>query len=164
VEMSEGQARFVDAACKIAGVVALIAGGLWTLGAYIGHLKEVTTAAEIEAWKPYLSKRLELYIDVTNLVGQAIVADDPEKSKKATQDLAILYYGRSRLFAEDTVQKAWTDFEVCRIAKGDANCPKKVNIYAAILGRRCREAVAKEWGIDLPEDAATLQMLEGSRN
>jgi hypothetical protein len=59
MQMSEGRARFVDAMCKIAGIVALIAGGVWTIIAYTGHLHEVKKAEEIEAWKPYLSKRLD---------------------------------------------------------------------------------------------------------
>jgi hypothetical protein len=159
-EMSEGRARYLDAMCKIIGVIGLLAGGLWTIIAYTGHLHEVDRASEIEAWKPYRSQRLDLYVEVMNLVGQIIVADDPTKAQKNADELSILYRGKARLFAEDTVQKAWTDFEICRLAERDATCPRYMNAYAAILGSLCRRSIEREWAIELPEDPATLQRLE----
>jgi len=59
--MTESQARLVDALCKIIATIALVVGGGWTLYTYFNARASEAQTAAIEARRPFLAKRLEVY-------------------------------------------------------------------------------------------------------
>src|SRR6266404_5951106 len=64
LKLSEDEARGLDAIYKGAAVAALILGGLWTLAQYLLHRAEERETAAIEARKPFLEKRFQVYNEI----------------------------------------------------------------------------------------------------
>src|ERR1700730_5157538 len=103
-----------DAATKFAGIVALVAGGMWSVWIYHQTAKQQASAAEIEAQKPFSAKRLELYEKLATLTSSVAEVDLPPQVRKAKrQELDQIVNGPLALVAQDKVFAALRDFYTC---------------------------------------------------
>ncbi len=64
LNVSESRARNIDTYCKVIGTVALFAAGMWTLTTYFNARDKEIQNATLEAQKPFLSERLDIYSKV----------------------------------------------------------------------------------------------------
>jgi hypothetical protein len=82
--MTESQARLVDSLCKIIATVALVVGGGWTLYTYFNARAAEARTAAIEARKPFLAKRLEIYSEFVDLASHTAFWIDQRKQIQQT--------------------------------------------------------------------------------
>src|SRR5258706_10215663 len=75
--IAESRARNIDTYCKVISTVAILAAGSWTLATYFNAKEKETQNAAMEAKKPFLSKRLEVYSDLLRV---AYKIDDTSES------------------------------------------------------------------------------------
>jgi elongation factor P--beta-lysine ligase len=93
-----------DAATKLAGIIALVAGGVWSVWVYHQSAKQQASAAEIDAQKPFSAKRLEIYEKVVTLASAVAQKDLPPQVRKTKrQELNQVVNGPLALVAQDKV-------------------------------------------------------------
>lgn len=93
-----------DAATKLASIVALLAGGMWSVWVYHETAKQQSMAAEIDAQKPFSAKRLDFYEQLVTLTSAVAQADLPLQVRKAKrQQLDQIVNGPLALVAQDRV-------------------------------------------------------------
>jgi hypothetical protein len=138
-----------DTATKFAGILALIAGGIWTVWLHYQTARQQANAAEVESQKPFAAKRLEVYEKLATLSAAVVQRDLPEQTRKARrQELDQLVNGPLALVAENKVFAAMADFVDCvdhrRCAKGSPA------LYARDVARACRTSLEQSWKVSLP--------------
>lgn len=113
-----------DAATKFAGIVALLAGGLWSVWMFHATARQQANAAEIDSQKPFATKRLEVYEQLTTLTAAVAQLDLPaETRRQKRQELDQIVNGQLALVAQDAVFIALREFLNCadnrRCTKGN---------------------------------------------
>jgi hypothetical protein len=138
-----------DSATKFAGIIALLAGGLWTVWMYVQTAKQRNMAAEIDAQKPFSSKRLEVYEKVSTLTAAVAQIDlPPQVRREKRQELDQVVNGPLALVAQNKVFLALVDFYACA---DDRNCKKgSLALYSRNVARACRTSIEESWKISLP--------------
>jgi hypothetical protein len=138
-----------DAAAKLAGIIALVAGGMWTAWIYHQTAKQQATAAQIDAQKPFSAKRLELYEKLATLTSVVAQADLPQQVRRSKrQELDQIVNGPLALVAQDKVFVAVRDFYDCL---DNRQCRKgKLSLYSRNVARACRTSLEESWQINLP--------------
>ena len=93
-----------DSATKLAGIVALLAGGVWSVLVYHQTAKQQASAAEIEAQKPFIGKRLEVYEKLATLASAVAQSDLPSQIRKTKrQEMDQVVNGPLALVAQDKI-------------------------------------------------------------
>jgi hypothetical protein len=176
-EMGEGRARFLDALVKMISVMALVCGGALSLTRYFDERAEEIRNSSIEVRKPFLEKRLETYLEVTNLASKIAVTGvelrlgsfNGQERKRLKADLlsnslrfAELYSGTMPLVEDGNVEKAMYAFGDCAAA-GENTCPD-ISKASNALARACRDSIAEEWNVDLSPNGITFDDLEKLRS
>ena len=72
-----------DAAAKLAGILALVAGGVWSVWVYHQAAKQQAVSALMESQKTFSAKRLELYEKLAILTSAVAQADSPQPVRRA---------------------------------------------------------------------------------
>ena len=173
--MTESRARLVDAACKIVATLGLVVGGGWTLYTYFNARAGEAKTASIEARKPFLAKRLEIYSESVQLasriaMGSADVNIPGTQEEKAAYGKQIdkdilrfkeLEIGSMSLVEDNAVHDAMADFGSCLSATN--HC---IALYsrAKKLAHACRDSVGREWQVDVSDSAITKEDLEKARH
>ncbi|HEY1946867.1 MAG TPA: hypothetical protein VGG97_07665 [Bryobacteraceae bacterium] len=138
-----------DAATKFAGIAALLAGGIWSV--WINHqtAKQQASAAQIEAQKPFSSRRLEIYEKLANLTSAVAQADLPPQIRKAKrQELDQIVNGPLALVAQEKIFSALLDFYSCLDGQ---HCTKgTLMLYSRNVARACRSSIEESWSVSLP--------------
>ena len=138
-----------DAAAKFAGIVALVAGGLWSVWIFHQTAKQQANAAEIEAQKPFAAKRLETYEKLARLtaaVAQRDLTDQTPRAKR--EELDQIVNGELALVAQDKVFAAIRDFIGCADSR---SCAKgSLALYSRNVARACRTSLEESWKVNLP--------------
>ena len=138
-----------DAAAKFAGIVALVAGGMWSVWIYHQTAKQQALAAEIDAQKPFSAKRLEFYeklVTLTSVVAQTDLGPQFRRAKR--QELDQIVNGPLALVAQDKVFVALRDFYTCL---DDHKCKKgSLGLYSRNVARACRTSIEESWRVSLP--------------
>jgi hypothetical protein len=138
-----------DAASKVAGILALLAGGLWSVWLHQQTAKQEAAAAEIDAQKPFSSKRLEVYEKIVNLTAAVAQTDLPQQVHRTKrQELDQVVNGPLALVAQDKVFVALKDFYACA---DDRHCKKgSLALYSRNVARACRTSIEESWRVKLP--------------
>ena len=138
-----------DTAAKFAGIVALLSGGLWSVWIFHATAKQQANAAEIEAQKPFATKRLELYEKLTTLTAAVAQIDLPQQIRKQKrQELDQTINGQLALVAQDKVFAALRDFLTCA---DNRKCTKgSLALYSRNVARACRTSLEESWKVSLP--------------
>ncbi len=138
-----------DAAAKFAGIIALLAGGIWSVWIYHQTAKQQASAAEIDAQKPFSAKRLEFYEQLVTLTSAVAQADLPIQVRRTKrQQLDQVVNGPLPLVAQDRVFQALRDFYAC---VDNGACKKgSLGLYSRNVARACRTSLEESWKISLP--------------
>ncbi|MFZ0590743.1 MAG: hypothetical protein WAM39_09690 [Bryobacteraceae bacterium] len=138
-----------DAATKLAGIIALVAGGLWSVWIFHETARQQANAAEIEAQKPFATKRLELYEQLATLTAAVAQLDLPQQTRKQKrQELDQIVNGQLALVAQDSVFIALRDFIHC---SDNRRCTKgSLALYSRNVARACRASLQESWKVNLP--------------
>jgi hypothetical protein len=147
--ISSLKVRDWDSATKLAGIIALLVGGLWSVWMYIQTTKQRNLAAEIDAQKPFSSKRLEVYEKVSTLTAAVAQSDlSAQVRREKRQELDQVVNGPLALVAQNKVFLALVDFYACA---DDRNCRKgSLALYSRNVARACRTSIEESWRISLP--------------
>lgn len=138
-----------DTATKFAGILALLAGGVWAV--WVNHQtgRQQAGAAELDAQKPFATKRLELYdrlVSLTSTVSQPELPASVMRVKR--QELDQIVNGPLALVAQDKVFAALDEFYVCLNSR---KCRKgSLMLYSRNVARACRSSLEESWKISLP--------------
>jgi hypothetical protein len=158
LKLSEDEVRGLDAIYKGAAVAALIFGGLWTLTQYFLHRAEERETAAIEARKPYLEKRFQVYNEVVLAAATIVTSADPAEVKKAKANFWILYSGPLTLFEDRDIRNAVQQFGVC--LKESAACDElTIRERAENIAAFCRQSVGEGWGVRFPSAPRGLRAI-----
>jgi hypothetical protein len=138
-----------DSATKLAGIIALVAGGVWSVLVYHQTAKQQSSAAEIEAQKPFAAKRLEVYEKVATLAAAVAQSDLPPQVRKAKrQEMDQVVNGPLALVAQDKIFVALGDFYSCL---DNRQCRKgRLTLYSRNVARACRTSIEESWKVSLP--------------
>jgi hypothetical protein len=138
-----------DAAAKFASIIALIAGGVWSVWLYHETAKQQAAAAQIESQKIFSAKRLEVYEKLVTLTSAVAQVDSPQPVRRAKrQELDQVVNGPLALVAQDKIFVALHDFFTCldnrRCSKGS------LALYSRNVARACRNSIEESWQVSLP--------------
>lgn len=138
-----------DSATKCASILALLAGGIWSVWIYQQTAKQQADAAEIDARKTYSAKRLEVFERLTTLTSMVAQGDLPQELRKAKrQELDQVANGPLALVAQDEVFASLREFYTCldrhRCDKGP------LTLYSRNVARACRSSIEESWKVSLP--------------
>ena len=138
-----------DAATKFASIVALLIGGLWSVWLFHATAKQQANSAEIEAQKPFATKRLAVYEQLTTLTATVAQLDLPaETRKQKRQELDEIINGQLALVTQDAVFGALRDFVACA---DNRHCTKgSLALYSRNVARACRKSLEESWNVNLP--------------
>lgn len=138
-----------DAAAKLAGIIALVAGGVWSVWLYHETAKQQAVAARIEAQKAFSAKRLELYEKLSYLASAVAQRDLPLDIRRARrQELDQIVNGPLALVAQDKVFASLRDFYTCL---DNRHCAKgSLMLYSRNVARSCRTSIEESWQVSLP--------------
>jgi hypothetical protein len=180
--MTESQARLVDSMCKIVATIALVVGGGWTLYTYFNARTDEAHTAAIEARKPFLAKRLEVYGEVVDLAAKiaskGVQINDLKIPKNSKSSLAVgleihrnslegdykdearrlfeLNVGQMALVEDSLVEIASVNFGAC---VRDMNCPN-ITDRAQDLAHACRDSIGAGWQVNLSTSPVTKENLQ----
>jgi hypothetical protein len=138
-----------DTATKFASVIALLAGGMWTVWVYHETAKQQANAAQIEAQKPFASKRLDTYEKIVSLTAAIAETDLPAQVRHSKrQELDQTVNGPLALVAQDKIFAALVDFYTCL---DNRQCKKgSLGLYSRNVARACRTSLEESWSVNLP--------------
>ena len=138
-----------DAAAKLAGIIALAAGGVWSVWMFHETARQQANAAVIEAQKPFAAKRLETYEKLATLTAAVAQPGLPDQVRRAKrQELDQIVNGQLALVAQDKVFMAIRDFIGC--ADGRACTKGSLALYSRNVARACRTSLEDSWKVNLP--------------
>jgi hypothetical protein len=148
-EYSTLRIRDWDAAAKAASVIALLAGGIWSVWLYHQTANQQASAAQIEAQRPFASKRLETYDKIVGLTAAIAQTDLPPQLRRSKrQELDQVVNGPLALVAQDKIFAALRDFYTCL---DDRQCKKgSLALYSRNVARACRTSLEESWNVSLP--------------
>ncbi len=138
-----------DALTKLASILALVAGGVWSVWLYNQTAKQQASAAQIDAQRPFSAKRLEVYEKLTTLTSAVAQLDLPQfVRKEKRQELEQVANGPLALVAQEKVFVALRDFYSCLDKR---QCPKgNIALYSRNVARACRTSLEESWQVTLP--------------
>lgn len=138
-----------DTATKAAGILALLAGGLWSVWIFHQTAKQQASAADIEARKPFAAKRLEIYEKIVNLTAAIAQPDLPQQARRVKrQELEQIVNGPLALVAQDKLFTAINEFYQCA---DNRQCRKgSLGKYSRNVARACRTSLEESWKVSLP--------------
>lgn len=138
-----------DAAAKFASVIALVAGGIWTVWLYHQTAKQQASATQMEAQKPFASKRLDTYDRIVTLTAAIAETELPAPLRRSKrQELDQIVNGPLALVAQDKIFAALLDFYTCL---DDRQCKKgSLALYSRNVARACRSSLEESWSVSLP--------------
>lgn len=138
-----------DAAAKFASVIALVAGGMWSVWVYHQTAKQQASSALIDAQKTFSAERLQVYERLATLTAAVAQTDLPQQVRKTKrQELDQVVNGPLALVAQDKVFVAVLDFYRCL---DDRKCKKgSLGLYSRNVARACRSSLEESWKINLP--------------
>ena len=152
--ISEDLARTVDSCVKVATVLALILGGGWTVLRYFQDRDAQLVTQRLEAQKPFLQKRFELYVDAATTMATIAVSKDDKGVSRAKEHFLILYHGPLRMLTgRPDAKNTLAQFDECIETPKCGVSPKQLTDDFAT---EVYYEVAHDW-IPNPPASITLQ-------
>src|ERR1700730_13597608 len=108
--MDEDRSRFIDAVTKTVAVAAVVLGGGWTVYTYFKTRENEARTTLIEARKPFETRRLELYLEISRSAAKLAESTDKKEYKAEYRHFYELSIGPLALVGDREVGKATVDF------------------------------------------------------
>ena len=141
--ISEDWARTIDSVAKLITALAIVFGGWWTLYQYFKGREDQQVTQRIEATKPLLQKRLDLYVDLSTAASTIVVSKNEKEAEAAKQRFWILYHGPVKLVADYPVSESMKQFGVCLQDK--SKCQSSLTDLAEQLAINCSAALTRDF-------------------
>src|SRR6266404_7422665 len=109
----EEWARTVDCFAKLITALAILFGGGWTVYQYGKGRADQLRTQRIEATKPLLEKRLQLYVEATAAAAIIATSKDVNEVAKAKEQFLKLNHGPIVLVEDFRVWQSMREFEAC---------------------------------------------------
>jgi hypothetical protein len=157
--MSEGAGRFYTALFSGLTVIGLAVGGWYSIRQYLETSKldqikannEQSTlvlqnrAAQVEAKKPFLAKRLDACLEISAKAAALANADSAMKHA-ALEEFVQLSEGPLSIVGDEEVARRIAAFEECYRS---TDCTKDLGALAVNLGHSCRLLISKDFDLNL---------------
>jgi hypothetical protein len=140
--------------------LAIIFGGLWTLGVFTYGRIDLVRARSIEARKPFLQMRLQYYAEAALVASVIATSVDTESVNKAVARFWELYWGHLALFEDKHVESAMVDFKNVLVR---AHTQVELQNSALALAHACRNSLAKMWSVELSKSELGMKTGEPNR-
>ncbi len=146
----EEWARTIDCFTKLVTAVVIIFGGWWTVYQYLNGRADQLSTQRIEARKPLLEKRLQLYVEATTATATIATSKDVNEVAKAKEQFWRLYFGPMRLVEDYRVWDSMRDFGACLQDK--SKCQSSLMDLSDKLAIHCGNSVRGEFAPATPTD------------
>jgi hypothetical protein len=148
--ISEDWARTVDCVGKALTAIAIILGGGWTVYQYLDGRSYQLTTARIEAQKPFLDKRLQLYIAVTSAAATIATSKNENDVAKAKEQFWNLYWGPLILVDDRTIEHSMQQFGDC--VQDNKKCDAALVELSRGLALSCNRSLTHDWAPNPPQN------------
>lgn len=154
--INEVWARTIDCYIKLATAIALIVGGGWTAYRYFEDRQEQIMTQRAEAAKPFMQKRLELYVEATSAMATIATSKDEKQVASAREKFLILYHGPLRLLTGRLeARQPLAEFDEC-IETG--KCGKSLKELADAFANELYLELQHDWLPNPPKDVSARQV------
>jgi hypothetical protein len=147
--MNEDSYRAWDTWLKVVGMVGIAIGGSFTYWQYFDGVERQERTALIEAQKPFLAQRQELYGEATKAVAMLSTSTDPKQIAEAEAAFWSLYWGPLATVESRRVETIMVQIGQCL---QNPDCQQKERQRHSLdLAHAIREESAEAWDVLLPK-------------
>ena len=147
--MTEDSYRAWDTWLKVVGIVGIAIGGIFTYWQYFDGVERQEKTALMEAQKPFLGQRQELYGEAAKAVGVLSTATDAKTRAEAEASFWSLYWGPMGSVESPRVEAIMVKIGRCL---QDPQCPQAERQRSSLdLAHAIREESAEAWDVLLPK-------------
>lgn len=147
--MTEESYRAWDTWLKVVGIVGIAIGGIFTYWQYFDGVERQERTALIEAQKPFLAQRQELYGEAAKAVSLLGTSSDAKTLAEAEATFWSLYWGGLATVESKKVEAIMVQIGNCL---QDSQCPQMQRRRLSLdLAHAIREESADAWNVFLPE-------------
>ena len=145
--MTEDTYRAWDTWLKVVGIVGIAVGGVFTYWQYFDGVERQERTALIEAQKPFLAQRQELYGEAAKAVSVLSTSNDEKTRTEAEATFWSLYRGGLATVESPRVEEIMVQIGNCI---QDPKCSKRRKL-SLDLAHAIREESAEAWDVLLPK-------------
>lgn len=138
--LQKGEADFWDLALKVIGGIVAVTGASVAISKYFDEQRKANEAALMEARKPFVSKRQEVYkslLSATAIISTRAPMD--EERSRAEADFWLIYWGVLPLVADDDVGAEADEFS--RLLSDEPQEDVALRNTSMNLARACRRSL-----------------------
>ncbi len=147
--MDEATARNWDVGLKLVGLIGFAVGAAFSYFQYFDGVARQETTALIEAQKPFLAQRQDLYGQAVKAVAQLASSEDPTVLKDAEATFWALYWGPLATVESRQVEEIMVKMGQCL---RDTGCgPAGRQAHSLALAHAVRQESADAWNVALPQ-------------
>jgi hypothetical protein len=154
--INEGQARTIDAICKIVTAIAVVVVGGFTGYSYVTNRTAQTKSAAIEAKKPFLQKQLDFYVDASSTMAVLVTSKDQSELAKAKEHFWTLYWGPLRVVADYEVGQSIDRIATCLDKRPE--CNTTLENLVTQLNHNCLASLEANWGAAFPQPPTNVRI------
>ncbi len=147
--MDESAARTWDVGIKLAGLLGIAIGAGFSYFQYFDGVKRQETTALIEAQKPFLTERQELYAQATRAVAELATSESPTVKKEAAASFWALYWGPLATVESRDVESLMVQIGAC-LQRGPDCSEHQLRVLSLNLAQTVRAEAADAWNVYLP--------------
>lgn len=128
----EEWARTIDCCTKLVTMLAIVLGGGWTVYQYFHTRTDQLRVERLEATKPILEKRLQLYSEATTAAAIIATSTDGDEVVRAKAKFRSLYLGPMALVEDYGVWESMGEFARCM---DQPDCKSLPDLSTRLAGR-----------------------------
>lgn len=147
--MDESTARNWDVGLKVVGLLGFAIGAAFSYFQYFDGVKRQESTALIEAQKPFLAQRQELYGQATKALAQLATSKDSTVLREAENAFWALYWGPLATVESAEVEAIMVDAGNC--LRDPACTQGKRERLSLDLAHQMRQEVGAAWNVFLPK-------------
>jgi hypothetical protein len=145
--MTEESYRAWDTWLKVVGIVGIAIGGIFTYWQYFDGVTRQEKTALIEAQKPFLAQRQDLYGQAAKAVSVLATSADAKTLAEAEATFWSLYWGGLATVESEKVEKIMVEIGKC-LPNPQCDRRRKLSLD---LAHAIREESADAWNVFLPK-------------
>ena len=146
--MTEDSYRAWDTWLKVVGFAGIAIGGIFTYWQYFDGVNRQERTALIEAQKPFLAQRQELYGEAVKAVALLSTSSDAKTLAEAEATFWSLYWGRLATVESQRVETLMVQMGQCIQTPSCGRDARQR--YSLDLAHAVREESAQAWDVFLP--------------
>jgi hypothetical protein len=146
--MTEDSYRAWDTWLKVVGIVGIAIGGIFTYWQYFDGVERQERTALIEAQKPFLAERQELYGEAAKAVAMLSTSSDAKTLAEAEATFWRLYWGPLATVESRQVEAIMVKIGECLQTPQCSQSQRQR--YSLDLAHAIREESAQAWDVFLP--------------